>query len=122
MISHPDLMDTLHGVFGMDPTEMNETARKNSLLVCQNLSFPASARAPLLQYGGGSFFSTLVKVMCNAEKKHNKVCAEKALATIANMANKTENYVPMAQSTTLISNLLKNVRADGEMKRNSINR
>ena len=106
MLAHPNFMMTLHGVFGEEPTEMNEIARKNSLLICQNLSFPAATRAILFQFDDGKVFDTMFKVMCDTKSRYNNICSEKALATIANMSNKKENNLPMAQNTKFISKLI----------------
>ena len=79
-------------------TAKNKIARENSLLVCQNLSFPNTTRAPLFQFDGGRFFSAILDVMCDEGNEHNKIASEKALATIANMSNKKENNLPMVRN------------------------
>ena len=114
-------MDTLHKVFAEEATEQNKVARQNALLICQNLSFPAATRATLFQFGDGKLFETMFKVMCNTKNEHNKTASEKALATIANMSNKKENNLPMAQNTKFIAKLIEYCKTEGEIKRHGIN-
>ena len=63
-------------------------------------------RAILFQFDDGKVFDTMFKVMCDTKSQYNKICSEKALATIANMSNKKENNLPMAQNTKFISKLI----------------
>ena len=91
------------------------------MLVCQNLSFPNTTRAPLFQFDGGRFFDAILDVMYDETNDFNRIAKEKALATIANMSNKKENNLPMVQKSRFINKLIELCGTSGEPKRQSIN-
>ncbi|GMH64615.1 hypothetical protein TrST_g10092 [Triparma strigata] len=121
LLNHPGFMMTLYDVFREEATEMNQIARQNALLICQNLSFPNTTRHLLFAFADGKVFDAMLNVMSNVKNALNATAAEKALATIANMSNKKENNLPMAQNTKFLSKLIEYCKLDGEKKRHGIN-
>ena len=90
VLNHPGLIDAIHDIISEEASEMNKVSRKNALLCCQNLSFPADLRAKLFQATGGKFFEALVATASDLTNPHNEITSVKAMLVIANMANKKE--------------------------------
>ena len=85
MIDNHEFIKLLFITISEDVTEMNQTARQNVLCAKSQLSSDTRAKPP----GRGS--SRAYFTADNLANSLNATAAEKAMAVIANMANKKEN-------------------------------